>query len=39
MCYDHLLKGYHDICLTFLLVMGVDDCIPLLSQITKTHLT
>ena len=32
-----LFQGYHDICLTFLLVLGGDLCLPLIDTITKSH--
>ncbi|CAF1313303.1 unnamed protein product, partial [Didymodactylos carnosus] len=32
-------QGYHDICLTFLLVLGRENCLPLIDTITDTHLT
>ena len=32
-----LLQGYHDICLTFLLVLGADLCLPFIDTITKSH--
>ncbi|CAF0781413.1 unnamed protein product [Didymodactylos carnosus] len=32
-------QGYHDICLTFLLVLGEENCLPLIDTITDTHLT
>lgn len=35
----HYYQGYHDICLTFLLVSGATECLPLLENITLTHLT
>lgn len=39
--YDHLhyYQGYHDICLTFLLVTGADKSIPLLEHISLSHFT
>ena len=32
-------EGYHDICLTFLLVLGADLCLPFIDTITKSHFT
>ena len=32
------LQGYHDICLTFLLVLGEDECLPVIDSITMSHL-
>lgn len=35
----HYYQGYHDICLTFLLVTGVEESLPLLETLTLSHLT
>lgn len=35
----HYYQGYHDICLTFLLVNGVEQSLPLIEDLTLTHLT
>ena len=35
----HYYQGYHDICLTFLLVNGVEESLPLIENLTLTHLT
>ncbi|CAF0712881.1 unnamed protein product [Brachionus calyciflorus] len=35
----HYYQGYHDICITFLLVAGVQNCLPLIENLTLTHLT
>ncbi|CAF1111409.1 unnamed protein product [Adineta ricciae] len=34
----HYYQGYHDICLTFLLVLGNELCVPILDSITMSHL-
>lgn len=34
----HYYQGYHDICLTFLLVTGVEESLPLLESLTLSHL-
>ncbi|CAF5214614.1 unnamed protein product, partial [Rotaria magnacalcarata] len=35
--YLNYYQGYHDICLTFLLVLGADLCLPFIDTITKSH--
>ncbi len=35
----HYYQGYHDICLTFLLVTGVEESLQLLETLTLSHLT
>ena len=35
----HYYQGYHDICLTFLLVAGVEKSLALIEHVTLTHLT
>jgi hypothetical protein len=35
--YLNYYQGYHDICLTFLLVLGADPCLPFIDTITKSH--
>lgn len=35
----HYYQGYHDIGLTFLLVTGVEESLPLLESLTLSHLT
>ncbi|CAF0892378.1 unnamed protein product [Adineta steineri] len=35
--YLNYYQGYHDICLTFLLVLGADVCLPYIDTITKSH--
>ncbi|CAF3357954.1 unnamed protein product [Rotaria socialis] len=35
--FNLFLKGYRDIGLTFLLVLGADLCLPLIDTITKSH--
>ncbi|CAF1121496.1 unnamed protein product [Rotaria sp. Silwood1] len=34
----HYYQGYHDISLTFLLVLGEDSCLPVIDSITMSHL-
>lgn len=34
----HYYQGYHDICLTFLLVLGERLCLPIMDSITMSHL-
>ncbi|CAF3208224.1 unnamed protein product [Rotaria sp. Silwood2] len=34
----HYYQGYHDISLTFLLVLGEDLCLPVIDSITMSHL-
>ncbi|UJR30127.1 hypothetical protein I4U23_017668 [Adineta vaga] len=34
----HYYQGYHDICLTFLLVLGNDSCLSIMDSITISHL-
>jgi len=33
----HYYQGYHDICLTFLLVVGIKETIPLVGTLNHTH--
>lgn len=35
----HYYQGYHDICLTFVLVSGVEESLSLIENLTLTHLT
>ncbi|CAF0923151.1 unnamed protein product [Rotaria sordida] len=35
--YLNYYQGYHDICLTFLIVLGADLCLPCIDTITKSH--
>ncbi|CAF3234202.1 unnamed protein product [Rotaria socialis] len=35
--YLNYYQGYHDICLTFLLVLGADLCLPFIDTVTKSH--
>ncbi|CAF1129133.1 unnamed protein product [Adineta ricciae] len=35
--YLNYYQGYHDICLSFLLVLGADLCLPFIDTITKSH--
>ncbi|CAF4719177.1 unnamed protein product [Rotaria sp. Silwood1] len=35
--YLNYYQGYHDICLTFLIVLGADLCLPFIDTITKSH--